>query len=92
MARARAHVVVQGMVQGVGFRYSCVHEAQRRRLTGWVRNTYDGDVEAVFEGEKPDVEDMVAWCHEGPVSADVRGVEVGWQAPTGEFRSFTIKY
>ena len=92
MVEARARVVVQGTVQGVGFRYSCVQEAQRRGLTGWVRNTYGGDVEAMFEGERTEIEDMIAWCHEGPISADVRRVEVDWEPPTGEFKGFSVRY
>ena len=91
MAFARARVVVHGMVQGVGFRYSCHREAARNGLTGWVRNNWDGTVEALFEGEKEDVENMIDWCRQGPVSADVRSVEVSWEEPTGEFDSFGIK-
>jgi len=91
MARKRAHVVVHGLVQGVGFRYSCYHEAARNNVTGWVRNAWDGTVEAVFEGDEEDVETMIAWCRRGPISADVRSVEVDWSEPTGEFDSFGIR-
>ena len=93
MAPARAHVIVHGDVQGVGFRYTTVREAGERGLTGWVRNTWQGTVEAVFEGEKNDVEDMVAWCRRGPVSAEVTKVDVTWEEPAQpKFKSFSIKY
>ena len=92
MARACAHVMIQGRVQGVGFRYSCCDEAIERNLAGWVRNTYDGAVEALFEGEKDDVDDMIAWCRRGPVSADVSSVEVDWQQPSGKLKSFSISH
>lgn len=59
----RAHVFVTGRVQGVGFRYSTVDTASQLGLTGWVRNLPDGRVEAVFEGVRDIVEDMVRWCH-----------------------------
>jgi len=93
MALARAHAIVHGMVQGVGFRYSTIREAEERGLTGWVRNTYEGTVEAVFEGEKDDVEDIVAWCRRGPVSADVSKVDVTWETPAKpQYKAFSIKY
>jgi len=92
MPNARAHVEITGTVQGVGFRFSCLREAGKHTtITGWVRNTWDGGVEAVFEGDRKEVEAMVAWCHEGPVSADVRKVDVDWQKPTEEFKGFNIR-
>ena len=92
MALRRARVVVHGLVHGVGFRYSCHHEAARNNVTGWVRNDWDGTVEAVFEGREQDVESMIAWCRRGPGSAHVRSVEVDWSEPTGEFDSFGIRF
>lgn len=80
----RARVVVSGLVQGVGFRYSCMDEASARPVTGWVRNLRDGRVEAVFEGARADVEALVAWCREGPPSAEVSGADVRWEEPKGE--------
>ena len=92
MAKARAHVVVHGIVQGVGFRFACRREAAANGLTGWVRNNYDGSVEAVFEGERSDVEEMVDWCRNGPSPAHVRSVDVDWQQPSGRFHSFDITF
>ena len=79
----RRHVVVRGRVQGVFFRDSCRREARGRGVTGWVRNSADGSVEAVFEGRADAVDDMVAWVHEGPPHATVAGVSVRTERPEG---------
>ena len=92
MPKSRAHVFVEGRVQGVFFRSETREAARQYNLTGWVRNLYDGRVEAVFEGEEEDVEKMIAWCHEGPPYAVVRNVEVNRGALKGEFDTFSISY
>ena len=61
-------------------------------MTGGVKNVRDGRVEAVFEGEKEDVEAMIAFCHCGPPGAAVKGVDVLWEEPTGEFDRFRVQY
>jgi len=76
MEQKRVRVVITGWVQGVGFRASCQREAVARGLTGWVRNRWDGTVEALFEGPAEAVDDMLAWCRHGPPMAQVTGVEV----------------
>lgn len=67
---------MSGRVQGVFFRDTCRRTAQATGVSGWVRNRSDGRVEAVFEGPPPQVERMVAWCHEGPSHALVERVEI----------------
>jgi len=89
--RARAHVLISGRVQGVCFRACTVDEATAGGVMGWVRNTSDGRVEAVFEGEKSAVEAMIAWCRKGPPAARVNGIEVVWGEPQGE-SGFGIRY
>jgi len=76
MSQKRVHVIVRGHVQGVGFRASCARQAHALGVTGWVRNAWDGSVEALFEGEAAAVDAMIAWCHDGPPRAQVMGVEV----------------
>ena len=88
----RAHVYVSGLVQGVFFRWHTREEALRLGVKGWVRNLPDGRVEAVFEGEKEAVEQMLEFCRRGPPGAEVENVEVRWEKPTGEFSTFKIKY
>jgi acylphosphatase len=77
-------VLVTGRVQGVFFRSTCAQEARRAGVTGWVRNLIDGRVEAVFEGDEPAVERMVAWCRHGPDLAWVDDVEIHGEDPVGE--------
>lgn len=90
--KARAHVFVSGRVQGVFFRYETRREAKRRNVKGWVRNLPDRRVEAVFEGEKEDVAELVEFCRRGPTGARVTKVEVRWEPYTGEFDDFNIRY
>ncbi|MEA5534212.1 acylphosphatase [Crocosphaera sp. XPORK-15E] len=70
------HVLINGKVQGVGYRYGTVQEARKLGIRGWVRNLADGRVEAVFVGDKPIIEQMVQWCHQGPRHAQVTDVDV----------------
>jgi len=72
----RAHLWISGIVQGVGYRWSCHREAASRDLLGWVRNLPDGRVEAVFQGPKEEVEGMIRWCYRGPSEARVSDIEV----------------
>ena len=90
--KVRAEVVVSGRVQGVWFRSSAVEEARRAGVSGYVRNREDGGVEAVFEGTKPAVMLVVAWCYRGPSAAQVTDVKVKWTEPTGEFFGFSVRY
>jgi acylphosphatase len=92
MEHLRAHVTVQGLVQGVWFRQSTKDEAVRLGVFGWVRNLPDGNVEAVFEGEKKKVEEIVGWCHRGPSGAHVTKVDISWERYRGEFGHFDIRY
>jgi acylphosphatase len=88
----RAHVFVSGRVQGVNFRWYTQRKAQDLNLTGWVRNLWDGRVEAIFEGQEKAVRAAVAWCHTGAPSARVDNVEVNYEEPTGEFNRFRITW
>lgn len=88
--KVRAHLFISGRVQGVFFRDSTRREALKRGITGWVRNLPDGRVEAVFEGDKEMVEDMIQWCHKGPEIAKVIFVKVIWENYMGEFSNFRI--
>ena len=79
---------ISGHVQGVFFRVSCARLAEELELTGWVRNRPDGDLEAVFQGPDEAVDEMLAWCREGPPHARVTGVDVRAEPPVpkSEFR------
>ena len=92
MAKVRAEVRIEGLVQGVYFRAGAAETAERLGLTGWVMNTPDGAVEAVFEGDEEDVKEAVRWCRKGPPMARVRDVTVRWGKYSGEFGDFSIRY
>jgi acylphosphatase len=89
--KIRAHILVSGKVQGVFFRSSTQDKAEELDLSGWVRNLPDGRVEAVFEGEKEDVDKMVEWCRKGPEYAKVTGVEIIMEEYKGEFNAFLLR-
>jgi acylphosphatase len=89
--RVRAHVRLFGRVQGVGFRYWAADEARRRGLHGWVRNLDSGAVEAVFQGPRAAVEDMLRWCDEGPPGAYVRVARVTRDEPCEPLTSFEVR-
>ncbi|NOZ63752.1 MAG: acylphosphatase [Caldiserica bacterium] len=90
--KVRAHVFVSGVVQGVLFRYYTQKMAYKLGVKGWVRNTRDGRVEMVLEGEEEKVNKLIEWAHEGPPYASVAKVEVDWEDYLGEFDSFSIVY
>lgn len=87
----RIHVFVSGRVQRVGYRYHTIQEATRLNLAGWVKNLPDGRVEAVFEGEKAVVEQMIQWCHKGPEAASPTHVEVHSEPPQG-LKGFELQW
>ena len=79
----RRRVVVHGFVQGVFFRDSVRRLAERSGVAGWVRNTWDGTVEAVVEGDPDAVDRVVAFMREGPRGARVDRVDVADEEPEG---------
>ena len=86
----RRRVIVHGFVQGVFFRDTVRRRALSAGVSGWVRNNWDGSVEAVFEGDPLAVERLVAFCHEGPRGARVDRVEKEIEQPEG-LDSFAIR-
>ena len=90
--KVRVRATITGKVQGVFFRAETQDAAKRYGVDGWVKNKRDGGVEAVFEGEKSDVESVLDWCRKGPPAAKVDDVNVDWETYTGEFSGFNIRY
>jgi acylphosphatase len=81
-----SHLRIQGIVQGVGYRWAMVLAARRFQVDGWVRNRHDGSVEAMVSGSRDAIDNIVAWARRGPASAVVSGVEVS--PGEGVFDSF----
>jgi acylphosphatase len=90
--KTRAHVTVTGKVQGVFFRQNTRRQAQNRGVFGWICNTLEGNVEAVFEGEEVAVKEVVDYCKHGPSFAKVENIQVDYEPYKGEFTNFSISY
>ena len=65
------HIKISGKVQGVFFRASAKEIADKLKITGWVKNTLEGDVEIVAEGSSESIEEFLEWCKKGPPKAFV---------------------
>lgn len=91
MTEKRVRVIVRGYVQGVGFRMSCQREADSVGVRGWVRNEWDGSVEALFEGPEEAVDHMIGWCQRGPGMAYIEGVEIHDTEERAPARPFRIR-
>lgn len=88
--QARLHAFVSGHVQGVGFRVFARDRADELDLTGWVRNTYQGDVEVLAEGPRQDLERLRDWLRTGPRGCFITELRQEWETATGEFATFEI--
>ena len=91
MTTVRRRVIVSGRVQGVFFRGACERVAVDLGVHGSVRNRRDGTVEVIVEGAQEAVEQLVDWCRMGPRQANVTGVEVVEEQPTGEL-GFVVRF
>jgi len=87
----RAHLTISGIVQGVGYRWSCQRAAAGRGLLGWVRNLPDGRVEALIQGPQAEVEDLIKWCYRGPSEARVMDIAVAYEDVKDELGPFGIR-
>jgi acylphosphatase len=91
MPQARLHLLVAGRVQGVFYRQATADVAVRLGLRGQVRNLPDGRVEAVAEGERAALQELLEFCRRGPPAARVEGVEVTWGAAVGGLGEFSVR-
>ena len=88
-ATVTVRLTISGRVQGVGFRESMRAVAQALEINGWVRNCDDSNVEAMLQGDEFTVEQLVAWCHNGPPGADVKFVNAELVESQETFIAFT---
>ncbi len=84
-------LIVSGRVQGVGFRYATVDEAEKLGLKGWVRNLPSGEVEIVAQGREDALKVLAMWAHRGPRAARVGSVREEWSENMGHFAEFRIR-
>ena len=90
--QAAAHIIVKGLVQGVGFRWFVEREASKLGLVGYVKNLYSGDVECELEGERGLIEELIKQLGIGNRSSRVTDVQVEWQECTDKYRHFQIRF
>ena len=91
MAKVRARLWVSGFVQGVFYRHNMRLMADSLGVTGWVRNSFDGRVEAIAEGEEASVNRLIEWCRIGPPAAEVDDVQLERADYAGEFTGFQVR-
>lgn len=91
MQRQHYHLLVEGRVQGVGFRAATQRTAEHLKVTGWVRNLADGRIEIRAEGSVEALESLLSWAKQGPRWSNVRHLDVQRSAATHEFHGFVIK-
>ena len=92
MKTVKAHLFIEGRVQGVFYRAFTRNLASKLGLNGWVRNLYDGRVEALFEGSRALIEQAVQECWKGPVGSSVRNIDVRLEESSSEFKGFEVRY
>lgn len=85
------HIIVQGLVQGVGFRYFVYLHAARLGLAGWVRNLYTSEVELEVEGDRSLIEELIKELKVGPRSAHVKDLKIEWQDFNNRYQTFEIR-
>jgi acylphosphatase len=90
--RSAAEIIVEGCVQGVGYRTFTQRKAAQLALRGYVMNLKDGRVRVRVEGSREAIEELARDLEEGPPLARVETVSVSWRLPTGRFTSFDIRY
>lgn len=88
----RAEILVNGLVQGVGFRYFVLNEAHRLGLKGFVKNLYSGEVLTVVEGDKSLIEDLFNKIKAGPSHASVKNAHIEWDGSKNEFTHFEVRH
>jgi len=90
--KASAHIIVKGLVQGVGFRWFVEGAANKLELAGYVRNLFNGDVEVEAEGEKGLIEELIKILRVGSRSSHVTDVQVSWKDFEAKFDAFKIRF
>jgi len=91
MHQTARHIIISGNVQCVFFRKYTKQKADELKLTGWVKNTEDGNVELFAQGDENKVEALIQWCHQGSPKAEVEGVEVKQANADAGLKEFLIE-
>ncbi|MDD5492398.1 MAG: acylphosphatase [bacterium] len=86
------HIIVKGMVQGVGFRYFTRRLADSLGLSGYVKNLPDGNVEIEAEGDKQSLLDLIRDLQTKDMAEYVADMQVEWSAYRNKYRDFVITF
>lgn len=92
MTEKACQIRVEGVVQGVGYRFFTKDKAEEYELTGYVKNVYDGSVEVYAEGEAETLSKFIQDLKQGPHMARVERVDVQWRDAEMKYESFTISF
>lgn len=87
----QAHIFISGNVQGVGYRYFVRTKAHKLGLNGWVRNTEDGGVESVLQGDEKAIEQLIEECKKGSFLAEVKHLGFEWEEVSDPYPDFSIQ-
>jgi acylphosphatase len=90
--KAKAEIIAEGFVQGVGFRFFVYRNAQALGLNGFTRNLFTGEVETVVEGDKDLISELFARIKDGPSHASVSRAKITWSDFKNEFNNFDIRH
>jgi acylphosphatase len=88
----RAEIIANGLVQGVGFRYFIIKNAENLELKGYTKNLFTGEVFTVVEGSVSKIEELFKRIKIGPSHASVRNCKIEWGESKNEFTHFEIRY
>ncbi len=88
----RAEIIVNGLVQGVGFRYFVVRLAEKLELKGYTKNLFNGEVYTIVEGEHFIIEEFFNKIKIGPIHANVKNASIKWSEYKNEFTRFEVRY
>jgi acylphosphatase len=88
----RAEIIINGLVQGVGFRWYVLRIADQLGLKGYVKNLYTGEVLTVVEGEKSLIEELFYKMKIGPSHSAVKNAKINWEEFKNEFKTFEIRH
>ena len=88
----RVHIIISGYVQGVGFRYFINKKAFQLGIKGWVKNTPNGSVEVMAEGNEIDIQTFIEYCKKGPNLASIKDVKINYEELSNEFKNFEVRY
>jgi acylphosphatase len=91
MDTIRVRIRIEGVVQGVYYRYSAQQKANALGVNGWVRKRVDGRGECLAEGNRETVEALIQWCHQGPAGARVDKVTTNGEEYRGDIQGFFIR-